>query len=154
MKQTTKKIITIFVALLFVAAAVYTLPIPSRIDLKMTGAEVCEDDISMDRYTLWLTGWKRNYLFRDDTMKVDVQINGLPDLNLNGMYHTPIYENIPEYNFISYFVYLAKTNNLDVLTLYFDKELTWSVITVDNRQFVFSTDPNRDLLEYWKMCLD
>lgn len=139
---------------LLVAAALYFIPWPSKIDVVMTGSEIRKDGTPFEDCTISLHGWKHNYLFRDDTIKVDVQINSPSDLNLEGMYHTTIFKDIPEYDFVSYLVYLAKTNSMDALTLYFDEELTWSVLTVDDRQFVVSTDPDADLQDYWKMCTE
>lgn len=155
MRSHAKRIIVTIAIFLLIATAVCILPIPSRIDLKMTGAEVSEDGTSMDSYALRLTGWKRNYLFRDDTMKVDAQISGSSDLDLAALNHTTIFtEASSQWDYATWAVYFAEQNQMDAFALYLAKDQTWSIITVDNRQFAFSTNPDKDLLEYWDHCLN
>lgn len=154
MRRSTKKKIILVTALLFIVAAVCTLPLPIEINVQMIGIELAEDGTPMDDYTVNLQGWKRDYLFREDTMKVDVQIHGPSSLNLEGIYHTTIFQDNPEYDFADFMVYFAVSKDIGFLSLYLGKDLSWSMITVNDRQFVVSADPNADLQEYWKMCLD
>ena len=155
MRSHAKKIIVTIAIFLLIATAVCILPIPSKIDLKMTGVEVSEDGTSMSSYTLRLTGWKRNYLFRDDTIKVDAQISGSSSLDLTALKHAQIFtETSPQWDYAAWPVYLSAQNQMDALRLYLAKDQIWSVITVNDRQFAFSTNPDGNLLEYWDHCLN
>lgn len=155
MRSHPKRIIITMAIILLIATAICTLPFPCRIDLKMTGVEVSKDDTSMDSYTLRLTGWKRNYLFRDDTMKVDVQISGSSGLDLTAQNHAKIFtEASPEWDYAAWAVYLSEQNQMDALNLYLAKDQTWSIIAVNDRQFVFSADPDADLQKYWNKYLN
>ncbi len=146
MRSRPKMIIITMAIMLLIATAICTLPFPSRIDLKMTGSEISKDGTLIEDCSIRLSGWKHNYLFRNDTIKVDVQINGLPYLDFSGMYHTKIFtETSPEWDYATWAVYLSEQNQMDALNLYLAKDQTWSVVTVNDRQFVVSSDPNADL---------
>ncbi len=154
MRRSTKKKIILVTILLFIVAAVCTLPLPIEINVQMSGMEVDDNGALTDAYAVSLKGWKRDYLFREDTMKVDVQINGSSSLDLEGIYHTTVFQDNPEYDFADFMVYFAVSRDMGFLSLYLDKDQTWSVVTVNDRKFVASTDPNADLRAYWKMCSD
>ena len=148
-----KRIIVTIAIFVLVATAVCTLPFPSQIDLKMTGSEVTQDGTAIADCTIRLSGWKHNYLFRKDTIKIDVQINNLPDLTFASTHHASLFTDAStQWDYGAWPIYLSESNQMDSLSLYLSKDLTWSVIMVDDRLYVVSTDPDADLQEYWKIC--
>lgn len=152
MRLPVKKLLTIIAAILLLAAAVCTLPFPTKMDITMTGSEVNEDGTAIADRTLHLEGWKFNYLFRNDTVKLDVQIDP-SGLDLAALNHTALYtEAFPQWDYASWLVYLPEMNGMRALTLYLDKDQAAAVIKVNDRQFVFSADPDADLQEYWDNC--
>lgn len=154
MRISTKKIIVTALIAFLIVALVCLLPWPTRVNVQMTGIEVTSDGTSLHNQTIHVEGWKLNYLFRDDTVKLDIQVSGTNNLELNGQKHMPIFQHSNEFDYASWFVYIADINRMDVLSVYLDKDLNWLVFSVNDRCFVASTNPDADLQVYWEMCAD
>lgn len=151
MSKRIKMIIGAFV--IIIAVVICLFPLPTKIDVTMAGNELTEDGAPIEKYTIHLKGWKHNYLFLNDTIKVDVQIIGPSGLDLNEQGHVRLLTAAsPEWDHAVWPVYLSEPNRMDPLSLYLGKDLTWSVLTVNDRYFAAASDPNADPQEYWNLC--
>ena len=80
--KTLRILIKCVIAVLVVVALLYFVPWPTRIDQRMTGAEVSADGIVLQECTVTVKGWKLNYLFKENQIKFETFQIDNPNLNL------------------------------------------------------------------------
>ena len=66
--MTKKHILMILALILLLAAAVCSLPWPTRVNLSMDAAEVSPDGTVIQEGTLEMQGWILNYLYKPDSV--------------------------------------------------------------------------------------
>ena len=153
-RKTKRTIIFICVAVLLIAALLCLTPWPTRVNVQMTGMEVTADGTSIHSCTVHVDGWKLNYLFRDDTAKLHIQIDGAYGLELNGQNHVALYHLSEDLDYATWIVYLSETKQLESVCAYLDPDLNWLGLSVTGRYFIAATEPDADLQAYWEMFAD
>ena len=146
-----KRIVIVAAIAILLANAVCILPWPTRIDLQMTGVEVSADGAALHDCTVQLQGWKLNYLFRQDTVRLDTfQIDAPSSLDLQGVYHATLIS-IPS-NECDYVSWLSYSEDWIPVHMYLDKDNEWLVTEVADRHFVAHINAGADYQTYWNAC--
>lgn len=143
-----KRIVIVAAIAILLAIAVCILPWPTRIDLQMSGIEVAADGTALHDCTVQLQGWKLNYLFRQDTVRLDTfQIDAPSSLDLQGVYHATLIS-IPS-NECDYVSWLSYSEDWIPVHMYLDKDNEWLVTEVADRHFVAYVNADADYQTYW-----
>lgn len=67
----------IFLSMVLLVLCLCFLPWPTRIDLTLPGGKISTEGVLIQEGTIQLEGWQYNYLFRQDQMKVAVEVMDL-----------------------------------------------------------------------------
>lgn len=150
-----KQILIWCLVIVITAAMVCTLPLPTRFDVAMHGMEVNYNGHIYNEEDFRLRGWKLNYLFKRDTLKLDtLEFSKMNFTRLIFQYHSPIFtEPSNEYDWIFYTVYMSDENDFGSVKVYIDKELDWCLFTIHaHHSLIGSVDPYFDPVEILKTC--
>lgn len=115
-----KKIIFIGILSALLIAAVCTLPKPSRINERMTGAVITKEGETIRDVRFIVDGWKLDYLFKNDKIKVNISfsIDGRKPLLHHAQTYGPLFYSPPSYYLTSYGSY--QTNGYFAIAANYD----------------------------------
>lgn len=142
----SKKIISIICAVAIVLLLLYFVPFPTRIDLDVEGMQVDQDGAFVANVDITLDGWRLNYLFKDDALKVKAEIEKDDSLVLS-YGHNPSasrifrFEEATSYALVS--VYLPKENRANSVTLAFEKDFRSFLIKTNNKSCYFFAEDSQ-----------
>ena len=129
-----KRILTILAILLAIAlVCVCTLPIKTEINISLPGGRIDFDGSLLSSETATLSGYYRNYLFRKDTLELNVDF---PDLDTFTNYQNPI----PWFQLDGYisqfqFIFVKEWSDVGSCHIYLANDGTWYLVRLNNRLF-------------------
>lgn len=144
MNNKTRKVFRIvlisIVALLIVAALLYFVPWPTRIDQQMTGAELSADGTVLQECTMTVKGWKLNYLFQKDQIKLETfNVDNLEHFNLPSQRYSALHTHISE-DFLYTTWMWGDTFNAQFIVAFLANDSSWLLFRTDGRFFAVSVD--------------
>lgn len=126
-----------------IIAAVCLLPWPTRIDLTMPGARITSDGDIVQETSIRLLGWQYDYLFRQDSMCLRLDISDL-DLSASVVRKEAYY---PHHNcrWLYQEVYAAELNGYLIAKIVIADDNTWCRLQIGEYQYYGSIDPAADM---------
>ncbi len=121
-----------------ICLAVGLLPWYSRINIALPGVEIPAGGTAEDGITLYVEGWYRNYIFRQDTVQASIRIQAS-----NGDEHIRLKIDAPTYDkggaeiWTSTPYYDEKSDRYDVVMVAFDEAMDVFVISFPSKESVY-----------------
>lgn len=134
-----KRILTILAIVLAIAlVCVCTLPIKTEINISLPGGRIDFDGSLLSSETATLSGYYRNYLFRKDTLELNVVF---PDLDTFTNYQSPV----PWFQLDSYisqfqYIFVKEWSDVGSCHIYLANDGTWYLVRLNNRLFYGSAE--------------
>lgn len=142
----SKKIISIICAVAIVLLLLYFVPFPTRIDLDVEGMQVDQNGAFVANVDITLDGWRLNYLFKEDALKLkpEIEINDSVVLTyMQNPFAARILrlEEATSYAIVP--VYLPKVNYTSTVTLAFEKDFRSFLIKTNNESCYFFAEDSQ-----------
>ena len=142
-------VVSLFLALLVLAALLYFVPWPTRINHQMAGAELSVNGAVLEECTITVKGWKLNYLFQEDKIKLDTfQMNTPQTLDLHSQECSTLHGGFSEEFVFS--SWLAYTSKFQPVSLYFANDNSWILFITDDRYFAVSVNGSLSPEAIWE----
>ncbi|MCD7716248.1 MAG: hypothetical protein LUI39_07335 [Lachnospiraceae bacterium] len=127
-----KKILIPIIIVALLAAALYFVPFPARINAELSGWEMnTADEVAADGITVMLNGWRLRYLFKQDivTGTLSLHYENQQDSDTEWKLDGPLYIHFKDGYHYTGSVYSAKEDEYTILNLVVSR--SWDAIKIE-----------------------
>ncbi len=123
--------------------AVCLLPWSNRINVALPAVEISAEGTTKDGITMNIEGWYRNYIFRQDSVRVSIRIeDSQRDVHALLEMDASAYDNMGTEIWSSAPYYNAEIDRYDVMTLAFDESMNTFVLLLSYRESTYVAAPD------------
>lgn len=139
------------VLLVIFAVLVCVLPWPTRIDLTMPGGRINAEGEIIQEGTTHLEGWQYHYLFREDMMKVSVEVMDLTLSNTDWQKH--FYScRLGDFRHMVQSIYVNEWNEFEISEISIANDDSWFLVRIGPRMYFGSVNPQMDAAAILAEC--
>ena len=133
----------ILLILLAVILCICLLPWPTRIDLTFPGGQINAEGDLIQEETIHLEGWRYSYLFRQDKIKVSLDV---PELTLSATnwQKTDFHSYFSDFRYFTQLIYVTEHSDFELSHVCIANDDSWCLVQIGDYIYFGCADPDMD----------